>query len=393
MEMFDQDTLTQLEHKNPKERKAAIHKLAKTQDPAALHWLKRVHEHDPDPEVRELARQAGVYIRKHGTAVTWDSNLTQEWASANSKATQTASAVKSKNTSASQEDLEWAETYVRQALDRHLRGDDSFAYKFMLKALHRYPSLADDPEIRQIAARITDKPEDKAIDFLLDWEKRAEQAAKRQRWIPDDSYRGVLVHLAIYWIVNIAVLLFGFWIVASLTVYGLVAKSPNWQQTVAANSDMLLDPLAALVSVAATGIAVSALFPYALQFSIMSLISLIIIYFAIHMMSMLILHGEGTIPRLVRCLTPWMAVLYPLFIVIAVGVLLLSYAYPEATSLIGFIPVIYLFTAMFGVSSRISYAYRYDMGRGCIAMLLSYIFLSISGGVLTVFFLALTGQI
>ncbi len=54
----------QLKDRNPEKRKEAIKAAARAADKKALKTLAVMVEDDPDPEVRELAKRAGVYIRQ-----------------------------------------------------------------------------------------------------------------------------------------------------------------------------------------------------------------------------------------------------------------------------------------------------------------------------------------
>lgn len=58
------DLIDQLRDSNPEVRRRAVIALGKTKDIAALRPLANVFRTDPDPEVRELARKAGLYIRR-----------------------------------------------------------------------------------------------------------------------------------------------------------------------------------------------------------------------------------------------------------------------------------------------------------------------------------------
>lgn len=59
------DLITQLASADPGVRRQAIIALGKSKDAAALRSLADVYRSDPVPELRELARKAGVYIRQN----------------------------------------------------------------------------------------------------------------------------------------------------------------------------------------------------------------------------------------------------------------------------------------------------------------------------------------
>lgn len=61
------DLIDQLGDSNPEVRRRAVIALGRTKDMAALRPLAEVFRTDPDPELRELARKAGLYIRRSQT--------------------------------------------------------------------------------------------------------------------------------------------------------------------------------------------------------------------------------------------------------------------------------------------------------------------------------------
>lgn len=384
MRDIDDNLIALLEHRDPAQRKKAVQALAQTRNPDALPYLMVAYKSDADPHVRELAHKAGVYIRKNAPASS---------SSANASASTTPGVITAGVIT--QTDREWAETFLRQALDRHMRGDDEFAYRNVLKALKRNPDLQTDAETLEIVARITEKPEDEAIAYLLEWEARALRNAGKHKWVSDDSYRGVVVNLAIYWLVNMGLVLVGFFLVLSLVSVSDAFNNPQFQGAVAINRPEDIDP-SALVSSLATafisnGLAISALLPYAMLDALRSVLSLLIVYFAIHMISVLILNGEGTLPRLIRLLTPFMSIMFPLLTVLVVAVILIPIAFPDLSGIMRIIPIIYLFVLGFGTAASVSRAYRFDIGRGCISLVLTGAFFMLMGCSLSVLWFAFTG--
>jgi hypothetical protein len=67
--MFDR-YVAQLQDADPAKRREAIIALGKLADPAAMPALAQVYRTDPDPSLRDLARQAGLNIRKKQTQST-----------------------------------------------------------------------------------------------------------------------------------------------------------------------------------------------------------------------------------------------------------------------------------------------------------------------------------
>jgi hypothetical protein len=68
--MIDNRLIKMLDSKDPERRKTAVKELAKTKDKAALSYLAAVYRTDENPEVRDMARKAGIYINKHANEGT-----------------------------------------------------------------------------------------------------------------------------------------------------------------------------------------------------------------------------------------------------------------------------------------------------------------------------------
>lgn len=65
--MIDKRILQALENPSPSIRRKAITALGKSADADALPILANIYRTDPDPELRDLARKAGVYIKQQGS--------------------------------------------------------------------------------------------------------------------------------------------------------------------------------------------------------------------------------------------------------------------------------------------------------------------------------------
>lgn len=385
---IDDSLIMLLEHRDPAQRKKAIQGLAQTHNRDALPYLMLAYKSDADPHIRELAHKAGIYIRKHAPAA--------------SSSTSKPSSSPAVGGPVTQEDREWAETFLRQALDRHMRSDDEFAYRNALKALKRNPELMDDAETRTIVARITDKPEDEAIPYLLDWEARALRNAKKHKWIGDDSYRGVVVNLTIYWLVNVCIVLAAFFVVLSFAARSGTFTGAELEAAIEATDQAPEYDLSSFVtiyvsslasSLISRGLELSALLPYALVEALRSVVTLLILYFVMHTFAMMFLHGEGTLPRLIRVLTPFISVVYPLMTPLLLAVFLMPLASPQLGGLMRFAVVIYFFVLGFGVAGGVSHAYRFDIGRGCIAVVLTFVLFASLGCAFSLFTLAAWGYI
>lgn len=152
---MDRETIKALKSADVNKRKDAIKLLAKSLNPEAFPLLADVYRNDPDADVRELARKAGVYIKKN-TAQDFMMNAEPEV-----DAVPLPSEIKVSATAA-----ERAKTYLSQAFDVEVRGDLILGIKLLQKALKADPRLVYDVTARTLASSLTGLPEDEALRQL-----------------------------------------------------------------------------------------------------------------------------------------------------------------------------------------------------------------------------------
>ena len=151
---MDRETIKALKSADVNTRKDAIKSLAKSLNPEAFPLLADVYRNDPDEDVRELARKAGVYIKKNATQTIMDVEPEVD-------NTPLPSEIKVSATAA-----ERAKTYLSQAFDMEVRGDLALGIKLLQKALKADPRLVHDITARTLASSLTGLPEDEALRQL-----------------------------------------------------------------------------------------------------------------------------------------------------------------------------------------------------------------------------------
>lgn len=176
--MIDDELLDMLESPSAETRKQAVMALAKTKSRDALKYLATVYRDDRDPEIRELARKGGLYIKKHLTdaaatrslppedpparaaANPYDSLYEQAIAEDDYADSPAASTPLPSEIRVSRAEEESARGYVRQALDWHMRGDNERGAQYIRRALRTDPRLVYDSYTIGIAATVmaTDGP-------------------------------------------------------------------------------------------------------------------------------------------------------------------------------------------------------------------------------------------
>jgi hypothetical protein len=194
---MDEQHLQQLKSADPAQRKAAIIAAGKAKDRAALSILAHLYRHDPVPELRELAGKAGRYIHKEtselpavieapepeptppaaepepeSTAPENDypplADLAPE---PKSTVTTTVDHPAAKPAQPFVDDKAAVEAFKR-ARDLHRKNDWIGAAKALGQALGIDPALRDDSSMAALAAKITGKNPDEAIETLADFDAR-----------------------------------------------------------------------------------------------------------------------------------------------------------------------------------------------------------------------------
>jgi hypothetical protein len=169
------DDIKKLRSKDAEERKSAIRGVAKSLDRSALHQLAVMSGDDPDPEIRKIAQQAGVYIRqKTGDIEAPPPSSTEK------------KPEKHKRVSVDPESAEKAQKLMQFASYQSEGGDKVKAMKAMVKAAILDPNLRDDSFYLSLSESLTNLEGDAAIKALND-ESRMEQTAKKDVLIKLDK--------------------------------------------------------------------------------------------------------------------------------------------------------------------------------------------------------------
>lgn len=413
--MVDSQLLRMLGSKDAAERKQAITALARSQDRAALPHLAKVYRSDPDPEIRELARKAGVYINKKspketppkaapfymggdaaddaddlggGSGSTYgdtrysygtlddDSMLGDEDLLADDLLGDSEPAaskpIDTTRVSAGAESR--ARNLLEQAMSFHSRGEQQKVIKALTEAFKKNPKLATDNYALNAAASMTGLPRSQVAAALMDGSLlRATRKSSGPRGDDDPTWGEAAVDLGIYWFVNL-----GLFIVSVLILIALVqALLNNVPDITPQERDLIQQQIAIAFSTQSIPL-------FLLQGVLQAtgaLIGLLVLYLVWHLVAQWMLGGDGTFTRLIRKATLLLAFYGPLVFVAVFGLLVIGGALLAAG---GMTPQTYqswVLLVTFGVSigglllisQRIGAAYRFGVGRGCATMIVSYI--------------------
>ena len=165
--MIDTKVIEMLDSPQVSVRKQAVKSLARSGDREALTYLADVYRNDEDDEVRELARKAGVYIRKNvpeapvvedrlGDIGGYGGSLyddDEDDYAADMPAEPDVPLPSDIHVTASQK--ERAQGYIDQAMDLNIRGDNAKAAEAMSKAIKLNPQLIYDKYVLSLASTVT----------------------------------------------------------------------------------------------------------------------------------------------------------------------------------------------------------------------------------------------
>lgn len=175
--MIEKRVLNALKSDDAEQRKKAIMRLAKSLDRDALPYLARVYKHDDDPQVREMARKGGVYIKKNAPkeeeaepeaddeGYTYSYSLYEDEPEEDEDEPEEDSMPEA-DVKVGQVAQQRAQAFLNQAFDMEVAGNVSGAMKALQKALKTDPSLMKDYKTRNIAASVTGLDADRAVREL-----------------------------------------------------------------------------------------------------------------------------------------------------------------------------------------------------------------------------------
>jgi len=177
--MISEDLIDMLIDPDPTIRKQGVKILAKSKNPDALPYLAEVYRDDEDEEVRELARKAGIYIKKNapsaGSMTTSDSLYADDGNDEDDIASDVNNTPLPSDIQVSKVNEERAKGLLQQALDLNMRGDNQRAIKALERALATDPRLGFDSYTVSFAATITGMPGQEAIQSLMPDDSKLEK--------------------------------------------------------------------------------------------------------------------------------------------------------------------------------------------------------------------------
>ncbi len=213
----------QLQNSDPAQRRQAIIALANSGDPRALNALQKVSTSDSEPALRQLAERAVRHIESKqaqaaAPSAPADPNPPQLSPSDSSPPPGTASnwsqQIEQLN-AASTNNIALARGQVNNAFGSYASGDKAGGRVYLARALALNPAQADNPEVRELAEKLTELPADDAIKLLSGPPSGSQPGAKVSGSGPaatstTDSLLTLLLELALLFVVLVVSFMLSF---------------------------------------------------------------------------------------------------------------------------------------------------------------------------------------
>ncbi len=406
--MLDQ-LIRQLDDADPARRKQAVIALGKSRDVNALKPLANVYRSDPEPEIRELARKAGVYIKQHAEVIpdvpattppmpkpaapvgeSYTQRKMREMEEAKRAAelaqeprfeTQEADTrrpIRGREYQVPKEARERAAKAVDAALSYNLAGDDAKAMKNLTEAISLNPNLINDAYFNSITAGVTGLDGDAAMDMILDRGKRKEfevtaknvtkqaKIDKHMEVATKSSWTDVMWEGVIYTLI----------VIIGPVLAGLVATQTamNYFNAIAGSAQVTIEPsIATELQSSLMAITAATLIPVGIISGIIGVGGLLLELVLVHFLAVSVFRGHGTIQHLLSTLlgfyNRWLPVMF------LIQYLMTAIFFVSAGS-----PITYCFTIILVIltlyvlgktSGKIGEAYDFGGMKGCLAYNLS----------------------
>ena len=406
--MLDQ-LIRQLDDADPARRKQAVIALGKSRDVNALKPLANVYRSDPEPEIRELARKAGVYIKQHAEVIpdvpattppmpkpaapvgeSYTQRKMREMEEAKRAAelaqeprfeTQEADTrrpIRGREYQVPKEARERAAKAVDAALSYNLAGDDAKAMKNLTEAISLNPNLINDAYFNSITAGVTGLDGDAAMDMILDRGKRKEfevtaknvtkqaKIDKHMEVATKSSWTDVMWEGVIYTLI----------VIIGPVLAGLVATQTamNYFNAIAGSAQVTIEPsIATELQSSLMAITAATLIPVGIISGIIGGGGLLLELVLVHFLAVSVFRGHGTIQHLLSTLlgfyNRWLPVMF------LIQYLMTAIFFVSAGS-----PITYCFTIILVIltlyvlgktSGKIGEAYDFGGMKGCLAYNLS----------------------
>ncbi len=385
--MIDQQIIDMLDDPDSQVRTNAVKQLARMKNQEAVQYLAAVYKTDNDPEVRELARKAGLYIKKKMAEEQWTGGDEIEEDESDSEP-------ESETYDVSPRAVESSKGLMDSAMNAHVSGDDDRAAEFVEKAFLANPNLQYEDYYLSMAATILGVQGEQVAPMLLSDVEFKGGKAKRKRKVKegeeDVTTEKVIIDLLIFWVVLAAIFVIGTLIQFQLlsSVMDAVVASPEFSAELSPSEAAEAEEQIALFMNLFLGAGLVATIIYSLIGSLFTVIMLLVQYAFIHFSATSILSGDGTFKGLIHKLTNFFTVSYAVYAIVMYGMIFLVFqeaatmmSDPEAMSsgldgllsILSFVSFVVTIGWLYWLGRLIGSNYEFGTTKGCVSVIISYI--------------------
>ena len=396
--MIDQQVIEMLDDPNPQVRADAVKQLAKTRSQDAVQYLAAIYKTDDDPEVRELARKAGLYIKKKMNEEKWtggdpgpdvyDEPDEPEVIPVSARA------------------VESSKGNMDTAMNLHVSGDDDKAAKFVEKAFTTNPNLKNDPYYLGMASTILGVKGEQVVELLLgdmEYDPKSGKAKRKRKPKSGDevSTEKVVIDLVIYFIVIATIVAVGMLILISIFNTGIevaIEESPEFAAIMSgelASDDIGQQMFVDIINGIAQG-GVTLAVVTGIATGIYSVIVLLVQLGCMHVVATMMLGGEGTFKKLIHKVTgviTLFTVIYTLVVMLMIYLMFNGLINEDAST----ISIVYLLQGLMTLGSlgyliwfvrALGRVYDFGAGSGCGTIIIGSILFGILIGIISAGFSA-----
>lgn len=211
--------IKQLQSRDSAQRKSAINAAARAVDRDALRRLAIMCTDDSDPEIRDLARRAGVYIRQQLGELP-----SAQDANAEHKQESAQKSKKPPTIPVAEADVIRAKKIMDGAVSQQIAGENAKAIKYLQQAVSVNPNLRYDPFFINVAGTVTGADGAAAVALALDKETQSKVAGeeskkKLEKKVSDHlnevstgDWRGVMFDAVLLFVTAmVGFIMMGFW--------------------------------------------------------------------------------------------------------------------------------------------------------------------------------------
>lgn len=401
--MIDQQLINMIDDPNPQVRTQAVKQLAKTKSQEAVQYLAAMYKTDTDPEIRELARKAGLYIKKKQREEQWTGG------DGDPDAYDEPEDNTPEEVNVSPRAVESSKGLMDSAMNLHVAGDDEKAGEYVEKAFLANPNLQHDSYYLGLASTVLGIPGEQVVEVLLgDVEYTSSGKAKRKRkpkpGEDDISNEKVIIDLVIFWVVMAAVMIIGSILLFQWLSITFESAFLSAEFALESPEDLeLYEQLVAFVAIVINAGFVTSIF-YSIFSSLFYVIGLLIQYAFYHVAASTILGGNGTFKGLIHTLTNFHTVTYAFFSIAGFAIFGLfmnaiftspddpTAAIEALTPLSCLVPVLSIAWWLY-LGRLIGKNYEFGMGSGCLTIVIASVLMSVISGICSFVFFSTIAQI